>query len=92
MSLQPFIFPPHPSPQVKVVQEYLKFLAVYDTDGLGKLTTDDFVQSTSPISLGEPDRPKAVDLAFVKELQATLNGQALKVRRGWTGRRVLFLF
>jgi hypothetical protein len=84
MALQPFIFPKYPSPQVKVVQEYLEYLAVYDTDGLSRLMTDDFVQSTSPIDLGEPDKPKAVDLAFIKELRALLQGQALKVRRGWT--------
>lgn len=68
---------------MKVIDDYLKYLSTHDTDGLSRLMTDDFVQSTSPVSLGVPDRPKAVDLEFLKRLGDSLNGQPLTVRRGW---------
>jgi hypothetical protein len=72
-TMQEYVFPPHPSRQVKVVQEYLKFLSKFDLDGLSGLTTDNFTQSTSPTNLGVPTRTKSQDLAFLKGLEATVN-------------------
>ena len=83
MTLPPFIFPSCPSPQMKVIDDYLKYLSIFDIDGLSRLMMDDYVQSTSPLSLGVPDRPKAVDLEFLKGLGESLNGQPLTVSRGW---------
>jgi len=86
MSLQPYVFPPFPSPQVKAVQECLKCISEFDIDGLHSLMTDDFTLKMLPENLGVPDRTKAVAFAGLKEMQASLNGKPLAVSRSQTHR------
>jgi ketosteroid isomerase-like protein len=81
MSPQPYVFPEFASPQLKVVQDYFKYLSALDIDNLGTLMADDFHQKTAPLSLGVPDKTKAQDLAFLEELKVVLNGQHLHVSR-----------
>jgi hypothetical protein len=78
MSLQPYVFPPSPSPQVKAV---LEMHVEYDIDGLKSLMTDDFTLKTLPVNLGAPDRTKDVVFAGLKEVQTTYNGKPLAVSR-----------
>ena len=86
MALQPYVFPPVPSPQVKAVQECLKRISEFDIDGLNSLMTDDFTLKMLPVNLGVPDRMKAVTFAGLKEMQAALNGKPLAVSRFQTHR------
>ena len=81
MALQPYVFPPVPSPQVKAVQECLKRISEFDIDGLNSLMTDDFTLKMLPVNLGVPDRTKAVAFTGLKEMQAALNGKPLAVSR-----------
>jgi hypothetical protein len=74
-----FEVPKNPSPQVKTVLHYIDLLKVFDLDGLGKLFTDDFVQSTRPLSLNVPPRNKEEDLAALKGLSESLQGKDLEV-------------
>jgi len=83
MSLQPYVFPAFPSPQVKAVQDYLKYISEFDLDGLSGLLTDDFTLSVAPVNLGVPDKTRAEEFAFIKEMQAKLNGKPLVV--SWRG-------
>jgi hypothetical protein len=84
MSLQPKVFPPFPSPQVEAVQEYLKCLSKFDLEGLSRLIMDNFTLTVSPMNLGVPDKTKDEEFAFLKELQARLNGKPLIVSRPQT--------
>jgi len=81
MSLQPYVFPPFPSSQVKAVQECLKCISEFDIDGLNSLMTDDFTLKMLPVNLGVPDRTKAVAFTGLKEMKASLNGKSLTVSR-----------
>jgi hypothetical protein len=81
MSPQPYVFPPFPSPQVEAVQEYLKCISGFDFEGLGSLMMDDFTLTVSPMGLGVPDKTKDEEFAFLKELQASLDGKPLIVSK-----------
>jgi hypothetical protein len=74
-----FEVPKNPSPQVKTVLDFTNLLKAFDLDGLAKLLTDDFVQSTRPLSLNVPQRNKGEDLATLKEFSETLEGKSLEV-------------
>lgn len=74
-----FEIPKHPSPQVKTILHYLDLVKVFNLDGLDKLFTDDFVQSTRPLSLNVPSRTKEEDLAFLEGLSETMQGRHLEV-------------
>lgn len=80
-TLQPYVFPPSPSPQAKAVQKCLKCISEYDIDGLKCVMTDDFTLKTLPMNLGAPDRMKDVVFAGLEEVQATFNGKPLAVSR-----------
>jgi hypothetical protein len=82
-----FEIPKAPSPQLKTVLDYLDLVKVLDLAGIDKLFTDDFVQSTFPLSLNVPPRTKQEDLAFLGGLSEQLEGRHLQVRRasGWVG-------
>lgn len=81
MSLQPYEFPPLPSPQVIAVREYLKFFSEYNIEGLRKVTTDDFTASTLPASLGVATKTRDEEFAVVKQLQTSFEGKPLQVSR-----------
>jgi hypothetical protein len=81
MSPQTYVFPPFPSPQVKAVQDYLKYISEYDFDRLSNLMTDDFTLTTLPMSMGIPDRTKSEEFAFLKDMQAVLDGKPLVVSK-----------
>ena len=81
MSLEPYVFPPSPSHQVKVVQEYLKYYSEFDFDRLSGLSTDNFTQLTLPASLGLSVRTKIEELGFLKDLQASVGGKTLQVSK-----------
>ena len=68
MSPLPYVFPALPSPQVKVIREYLKCYSEFDFEGFSKVTTDGFTQQTWPLNLGQPIRPKAEEIAALKQL------------------------
>ena len=71
--------PANPSPQVKAVLNYLDSIKVFNLPKIEKLFTDDFVQSTLPLSLGIPSRTKAEDLAFLRGFADQLGGRPLEV-------------
>ncbi|KAH9989178.1 hypothetical protein BJV77DRAFT_964028 [Russula vinacea] len=48
MSPQPYVFPESASPQLKVVQDYIKYVAIFDFEKLSTLTTEDLVYKTRP--------------------------------------------
>jgi len=79
MSSQPYVFPASPSPQVKAAKDYLKYISKFDIDGLSGLLTDDFTLSVSPANLGVPDKTRAEEFAFIKDMQAALNGKPLVI-------------
>jgi hypothetical protein len=81
MSLEPYVFPPFPSHQVKVVQEYLKYYSEFDFDRLSGLSTDNFTQLTLPASLGLSVRTKIEELGFLKDLQSSVGGKTLQVSK-----------
>jgi hypothetical protein len=68
-----------PSPQVKAVLHYLDQVKVLNLREIEKLFTDDFVQSTRPLSLGVPSRTKEEDLAFLQGFADQLGGRPLEV-------------
>ncbi|KAI0260296.1 hypothetical protein BC834DRAFT_1035432 [Gloeopeniophorella convolvens] len=76
---QTFKFLEHPSPQVKIAQQYLKSLSEWNFEQLSKFTTDEFTQTSLPASLGIPVRSKAEDLEYVKELKDRLEGNPLEI-------------
>jgi hypothetical protein len=78
------VFPPFPSPQVKAVQEYLKCISGFDLEGLSSLMMDNFTLTASPMNLGVPDKTKDEEFAFLKELQANLDGKPLIVSKTQT--------
>ena len=84
MSPQPYVFPVSPSAQVKAVQDYLKYISKFDIDSLSGLLTDDFTLSVSPANLGVPVKTRAEEFAFIKEMQAYLDGKPLVVSRAQT--------
>ena len=71
--------PTSPSPQVEAVLNYLDSIKVFDVPKLEKLFTDDFVQSTRPLSLETSSRTKADDLAFLQGFADQLRDKALEV-------------
>jgi len=75
------ILPNPDTPQLKVIDTYLKSLATFDFTVLKTLTTDDFLMITAPTSMNVPDKTKTEDLAFLEELKKLLNGQHLEVSR-----------
>ena len=77
----PYKFPEHPPPQLKAVQDYIKYLSAFEFDKLESLTTDNFTQQVAPLSLDVPIRTKAQDIAYLRELQASLKGKPLHVSR-----------
>ena len=75
-----FEIPKCPSPQLKTVLDYFDLVKVLNLDGLEKLFTDDFVQSTLPSSLAVPPRTKQEDLEFLRGLAEQLEGRHIQVR------------
>jgi hypothetical protein len=75
MSPQPYVFPASPSRYVKVVQDYMKYVSIFDIDNLSTLITDGFTQTTLPSSLGVPVRTKDENFAVLKEVKGVLNGK-----------------
>lgn len=67
----------NPSPQVKELH-YLDQVKVLNLHEIEELLTDDFGQSTRPLSLGLPSRTKE-DLAFLQGFADQLGGRALEV-------------
>jgi hypothetical protein len=82
MSPQPYVFPESPSPQLKVVQDYIKFFSAFDLEKLGTLISDNLVHKIVPESLGVPNRTKAEILAFLAHMRGMFNGKPLEVSRG----------
>ena len=81
MSPQPYVFPESSSPQLKVIQDYFKYIAIYDFEKLSTLLTEDLVQKTRPASLGVPDRTRAELFAVLAQLRDSLNGEPFTVSR-----------
>jgi hypothetical protein len=81
MSPQPYVFPESASPQLKVIQDYFKYIAIYDFEKLSTLLTEDLVQKTRPASLGVPDRTRAELFAVLAQLRDSLNGKPFTVSR-----------
>jgi len=79
MSPLPYVFPALPSPQVKIIHEYLKCYSAFDFEGFSKVTTDDFTQQTLPLSLDQPIRPKAEEIAALKQLRDALGGEPMRL-------------
>ena len=75
-----FEIPKLPSPELKTVLKYIELVQVFNLDGVAKLFTDDFVQSTLPASLEIPSRTKQQDLDFLLGLSKQLEGRHLQVR------------
>ena len=81
MSPQPYVFPESASPQLKVVQDYIKYVAIFDFEKLSTLTTEDLVYKMRPASLGVPDRTRAELFAILAQLRDSLNGVPFTVSR-----------
>ncbi|KAF8480424.1 hypothetical protein DFH94DRAFT_742758 [Russula ochroleuca] len=79
MSPQPYVFPESPSPQLKVVQDYIKFFSAFDLEKLGTLISDNLVHKIVPESLGVPNRTKAEILAFLAHMRGMFNGKPLEI-------------
>ena len=71
--------PKAPSPRVKAILHYFDQIKVLNIHELEKLFTDDFVQSTRPLSLGVPSRTKQEDLDFLKGFSGQMGGRPLEV-------------
>jgi len=71
--------PECPSPQVKAVLHYLDQVKVLNLHEIEKIFTDDFVQTTQPLSLGIPSRTKEEDLAFLQGLLEQQGGRPIKI-------------
>jgi len=78
-SLQPYVFAPFPSPQVRIVREYLKYYGEFDLQNLSNLITDNFTQQTWPQSLNAAVRTKEQEFEALKGLKDSLKGQPLDV-------------
>jgi hypothetical protein len=74
-----FEIPMAPSSQLKTVLDFLNLVDVFDLAEVGKLFTDDFVQSTLPHSLNVPQRTKQEDLEFLRVFSEQLEKRPLKV-------------
>jgi hypothetical protein len=70
--------PKSPSPQAKAILHYLDQLKVLNLNEIEKIFTDDFVQTTRPLSLAIPSRTKEEDLAFLKGLFDQLGGRPME--------------
>ena len=81
MSPLPYVLPALPSPQVKIIHEYLKYYSEFDFEGFSKVTTNDFTQQTWPSSLGQPIRPRAEEIVALKELRDALGGKPMQVSK-----------
>ncbi|KAH9989177.1 hypothetical protein BJV77DRAFT_1069631 [Russula vinacea] len=46
MSPQPYVFPESSSPQLKVIQDYFKYIAIYDFEKLSTLLTEDLLRDS----------------------------------------------
>ena len=68
-----------PSPPEKAILHYLDQVKVLNLYEIDKIFTDDFVQSTRPLSLGIPSRTKQEDLAFLQGLSDQLGGRPMEV-------------
>ncbi|KAN0109145.1 hypothetical protein V8E52_009576 [Russula decolorans] len=86
------ILPNHDTPQLKVIDTYLKSLATFDFTVLKTLTTDDFLMIMAPASMNVPDKTKTEDLAFLEELKMLLNGQHLEAKLETLNTEVVYLF
>ena len=75
------ILPNPNTPQLKVIDTYLKSVATFDLTILKTLTTDDYHLVQAPASLNVPDKTKTEDLAFLENLKESLNGRHLEVSR-----------
>jgi hypothetical protein len=75
------ILPSPNTPQLKVIDTYLKSLATFDLTVLKTLRTDDFLMITAPANMNVPDKTKKEDLAFLEEMKESLNSQHLEVSR-----------
>jgi len=76
--LPPYKFPKHPSPRLKVVQDYFRCLIEFDLDHLRTLTTDDFTQDVKPASLDVPTKTKEEDIESLEQLRDSLKGKHLE--------------
>ncbi|KAH8983310.1 hypothetical protein EDB83DRAFT_2488671 [Lactarius deliciosus] len=74
-----FEIPKEPSPQVRAVLHYLDQIKVLNLHEIEKHFTDDFVQSTRPLSLGIPSRSKEEGLVFLQGLADKLGGRPLEI-------------
>ena len=81
MSPQPYVFPESASPQLKVIQDFFKYVTIFDFEKLSTLTTEDLVQKMRPASLGVPDRTRAELFAVLAQMRDSLNGKPLEVSR-----------
>ncbi|KAH8993750.1 hypothetical protein EDB92DRAFT_1815411 [Lactarius akahatsu] len=76
-----FEIPKVPSPQVRAVLHYLDQIKVLNLHEIEKHFTDDFIQSTRPLSLEIPSRSKEEGLAFLQGLANQLGGRPLEARQ-----------
>ncbi|KAH9989175.1 hypothetical protein BJV77DRAFT_964026 [Russula vinacea] len=79
MSPQPYVFPESASPQLKVIQDFFKYVTIFDFEKLSTLTTEDLVQKMRPASLGVPDRTRAELFAVLAQMRDSLNGKPLEI-------------
>jgi hypothetical protein len=75
MSPQSYVFPASPSRQVKAVQDYMKYVSVFDINNLSTLIADSFTQTTLPSNLGVPVRTKDENFAVLEEVKGVLDGK-----------------
>jgi hypothetical protein len=74
-----FQIPESPSSQLKTVLRFLDLVKAFDLAEIEKLFTDDFVQSTFPLSLNLPPRTKQEDVEFLRGFSKQLEGRHLQV-------------
>jgi hypothetical protein len=79
MSKPNFQWPLDPSPQLRVVFDYLNHLSRWELDEISLLSSANFIKETLPASMGVPSRTKSEDIAFLKELQDSLYNFPLEV-------------
>ncbi|KAH9976274.1 hypothetical protein BGW80DRAFT_1292365 [Lactifluus volemus] len=79
MSKPNFQWPLDPSPQLRVVFDYLNHLSRWELDELSLLSSANFIKETLPASMGVPSRTKSEHIAFLKELQDSLYNFPLEV-------------
>jgi hypothetical protein len=71
--------PPEPSPQLKVVLDYLDYLSKWDLETLSQLSTSYFTQVTLPASLHIPARSKKEDIESLHQFRDSLKAAHLEV-------------